>query len=290
MMLFFYIIFIYLIFIKWIVIEVKKGEPNVIKKKNHIRQNHSNLFFNKSLIELYSDYFSNKYVLFIIPIVISIIVGIYYFSNNVKDEDNINKNISVINKDEIINNFSELYNFTIMNYEIFKNLTIKKFQTNYYSFNNESLINSNIINISQKNISKSVYLNISSIENFLINWQNNENKNSTFCFCPIFLGIINNNILFMFNQTLQKWVFLINYKFIEENEKNLKSKIIFNNETLQKFYTNFKMDPFIIHSENSILEYEEFKNESINKIRNNIYSNDISCILHCKNLNKDLFF
>jgi len=290
-------IIIYLIFIKWIVIEFKTWEKFKIKNKKK-QKNNKDLFddYDDYIIQLFSKklkllpkYFSklNKYLLIlIITILISTTIVIYYFSNNVTYVDNNNNNNkTIINKDEIINNFNELYNFNIMNYQIFNNLKIKKIETNYYEYNNEKLINSNIIDISKKNISKSGFLNISSIENFLIDWQNNENKNSTFCFCPIFLGIINNNILFMFNETNKKWLFLINYKFIEEKEKNIKSKIIFNNHHLQKFYSNFKLDSFIIHSKNSILEYEEFNNT---KIQKSIYLNDISCLLHCRNLNKDL--
>lgn len=243
-----------------------------------------------------------------------------------KDDDN-NITICLIHENDIITNFTEIYNFIISNNEIIKRnlrLSNNNININNYlyqnDYNNNSFIYSKLIDIFYKEEEEKEqerllilkkFLNLTSIEDFLNKWKVlNEYENSTYCFCPIFLGILDSNIHFYFKE---KWIIMLNYtlNFEKNNNKNLyKTEINYPNNKelnyLNKNLTLLKNKQFYNeHYKNSIIEYDEFifedlKNNQFEKFNDNyiLFKKikeikrqiikfdlfDTACILHCNKL------
>ncbi len=219
----------------------------------------------------------------------------------------------LIETNYILNDFESIYNFTT-SYQGIKNIIENSNNINdgddiiVYSNSNDLIIYTKILNI---NGSESFeFLNLTSIENFLFKWQKNSirveniSNDLTFCFCPIFIGIKNNNIHFLFIEDDKKWKILFNPKIINDDiwshNKLTKTIITYPHDKLQYLNGNLTKWKFIEHSKTLSINYDIFITENnennyskyfnLTKIKNKeqhkiiIYLKDTACFTHCQKI------
>lgn len=263
--------------------------------------------------------------IFILFLILSLSVLIYHFfifippsqetENLILCIHNNDYNTCLIEENYIINNIESIYNFSISD-EGIKNIIENSTYSNdsnitFYSNSNDLIIYTKILN--NKGEENFEFLNLTLIEKFLFKWQKNSirveniSNDLTFCFCPIFIGLKNNNIHFIFNENDKKWKILFNPSIINNDlwsNNKLTKTIITYHDKLQNLNGNLTKWKFIEHSKTLSINYDIFKIENINesgnyskffnltKIKNKeqhkmiIYLKDTACFIHCQKINK----
>lgn len=224
----------------------------------------------------------------------------------------LNYNSCLIEGINIFNDFESIYNFTTSFNGIKTIINISNNNTSdivVYSNSKDLIIYTKILNI--KGEESFEFLNLTLIEQFLFNWQKNSIKienisnDLTFCFCPIFIGLKNNNIHFIFNENNKKWNFLFNPSIITNdlwsNNKLTKTLITYTDK-LQYLNGNLTKWKFIEHSKTLSINYDIFTIEENNNNTESTYFNltkitdktqhkmiiylkDTACLLHCQKIN-----
>jgi len=195
----------------------------------------------------------------------------------------------------IISNFTLIYNFTVSDQGIryIKDLVLNYKKDNDYINNIISIDNDYLL---EKEGYK-YYLNLTTLEQFLLNWQRTSIKveniynELSYCFCPIFLGITN-PIHFIYNENDKKWKFLFNPIIIENDNwsQNKLTKTLITypiNNDLYYLNRNLTNHQSIEHSKTLLISFDSYSKHLNNTIRKEqqkliIYLKDTACFLHCK--------
>jgi hypothetical protein len=207
-----------------------------------------------------------------------------------------------------VSNFTEIYNCALTDKGI---QYIKDLASNYkkydyinkiHSIGNDYLLEKERYIYQKAWITNKSYLNLTALEQFLLNWQKTSIKvenilhELSYCFCPIFLGITN-PIHFIYNENDKKWKFLFNPIIIENDNwsQNKLTKTLITypiNNDLYYLNRNLTNHQSIEHSKTLLISFDSYSKDLNNTIIKEqqkiiLYFKDTACYVHCKTIIKN---
>ena len=241
-------------------------------------------------------------VIILICLNLSLLIQIQTFDECILSN---NKTQCLIYNFKIINNIDNLYQSIVSPSSSF----IKNYKsTNEIELfiNNEGLIIILLKYIDFNGYEEIGYFNMSSIELFLNKWKEEYNNNDdiNYCFCPLYIGIKNNNLQFIYDYDNNNWLIIYNFTIIDNvwtRKQKLKTVIKYKDKKLQDFVSNLTNKEFLNHDKNINIKYHEIKSEKGQKQQQNethLFINynssyikeqilnikQTSCIIHCLDL------
>jgi hypothetical protein len=205
------------------------------------------------------------------------------------DINNKSRMILLTNND-INSNIVNLFNYTITNHgydDIFKSKGLKNDISLIFN-NHTSIIRA--INILSINKYSHVYINISSLNDFLFHWHEyTKLKNNEYpCICPIFIGLNSNDIHFYYDSINNSWIIMF-YPYINLDNRwsnNNKVKSIITYENIQLNHLVRKLTNHIEHSKTLLIEYFILDdNKDLIKKEMKLNLNETCCFVQCQKIN-----
>jgi hypothetical protein len=213
------------------------------------------------------------FILIYILLVSGLLSCIYLINIEEEDDDH---------QIDIINDFNKIYNFILSSNgtSILKKI---KNQVNEYTiinYQNTDILWTKILD--DKGDYGFRYLNITNILMFLKEWQEQNKRSSYYCFCPVFIGIINTNIHFYYKN--KEWNIIYNFTTKDvsfSRDKKLSTMITYNNKELEKL--NYILtEKYIKHGNDLAIKYYTSKQESKEILLN---TQETICFNHCTQIN-----
>lgn len=251
-------------------------------------------------------------IIIIVCLNLSLIIPLFLQQQHFNECDYSNNEIQCyINNSNILNDINQLYDSIILYPHFIKNYTSENKIEIFINHDGLIILLLKYINYNGDEITS--YFNFSSIELFLNKWKNeyyNNNDNINYCFCPLYIGIKNNNLQFIYDYDFNKWLIIYNFTIKEDSiwtrKQTLKTIIKYKEKKLQNFVNNLTDKEFITIDKNIIIKYydikpikeeeEEGKKKQLNETTlfinyNNSYIKEqilnvkqTSCIIHCLDL------
>lgn len=179
----------------------------------------------------------------------------------------------------IINDFNMIHKFILSSNGTFiLQQTIKNQKEDYdrIIIHNDTILWTKILD--QQGTYNFQYLNTTGILTFLSEWQY-QNKASHYCFCPIFIGIINPKIYFYYNRSIDNWSII--YNFTVNDDLWIKDKttvLTFKNTELQRLNSLLTGNNHVKHGNNMLIKYFTLKQEEKEYLFN---KHETICFNHC---------
>lgn len=292
--------------------ELNKTLRSIIKKKIDLLDDGKVSKIEKKLYYYYINYIPEKYryidnemgienvlplwlekilpwifsVKILLPLIcLYIIIPLFFLLHPIYIKNDIDFNIN-----DIINNYDDLYKYILSSNGSITLYYASKIVKN--RDNDIKLIQGNLLLgtklLDQYGTIGFKYLNTSNLLLFLKQWQL-LNNGSQYCFCPLFIGILNPNIYFFYNKTIDNWSIIVNFTTNNDlwtMDKSTTTLVTYRSKELQELNSLFTKNKLIKHNNYISIKYYNITKEEEEEEKETIFNiNETICFIHCTRIN-----